>query len=269
MDRRDFVAASIGASVTALGPAREAGAGGAEATAAAPQVLELRRVQLRLGSMDTRYAEYAKGALVPALNRAGIKPVGAFTTMVGPDNPAVTLLLPHANADSVVSLSRKMAADAEYQRASASFRALPPTDPPYVRRESQLMVGFDSMPGIEAPTGAAAGPARVFELRVYESHNDAAGNKKIEMFEKAGEIAIFRRLGMNPVFFAKNLVGTRLPSLTYMLVFADLAAREKAWGAFRADPEWEKLRTTPGLSNAEIMIGLTNLFLRPTDYSQI
>src|SRR5262249_15853648 len=149
------------------------------------------------------------------------------------------------------SLSKKMAADAEYQKGAAAFRALPATDPPYVRRESQLMVAFDSMPAIEAPSGVAAGPARVFELRVYESHNDAASGRKAEMFENLGEIAIFRRLGMNPVFFARNLVGTRLPSLTYMLVFADMAAREKAWGAFRADPEWEKLRSTPGLSNAE------------------
>jgi hypothetical protein len=269
MDRRDFVAASIGASVTALSPAREAGAGGADATAGTPQVFELRRVQLRLGPMETRYAEYAKGALVPALNRAGVKPVGAFTTLVGPDTPAVTLLLPHPNADSVVALNRKMAADPEYQKAAAAFRALPATDPPYVRRESRLMVAFDSMPAIEAPTGASAAASRVFELRVYESHNDAASAKKVEMFEKGGEIAIFRRLGLSPVFFARNLVGPRLPSLTYMLVFADLAAREKAWTAFRADPEWEKLRTTPGLGNADIMTGITNLFLRPTDYSQI
>ena len=269
MDRRDFVAASIGASVTALSPAREAGAGGAEAAAGTPQVLELRRVQLRFGPMEARYAEYAKGALLPALNRAGLKPVGAFTTMVGPDAPSVTLLLPHPSADSVVALGRKLASDADYQKAAASFRALPPTDPPYVRRESQLLLAFDAMPAIEAPTGAAAAASRVFELRVYESHNDAAHARKVEMFEKLGEIGIFRRLGMSPVFFGKNLVGPRLPSLTYMLAFADLAAREKAWTAFRADPEWEKLRTTPGLSNADIMTGITNLFLRPTDYSQL
>lgn len=269
MDRRDFVAASIGASVTALGPAREAGAGGADTPAAAPQVLELRRVQLRFGTMETRYAEYAKGVLLPALNRAGVKPVGAFTTMVGPDSPAVTLLLPHPNADSVTALAKRMAADAEYQKGAATFRALPATDPPYVRRESSLMLAFDTMPAVELPTGPAAAPSRVFELRIYESHNDAAGLKKIEMFEKAGEIALFRRLGLNPVFFARNLVGPRLPSLTYMLVFADLAAREKSWAAFRENAEWVKLRTTPGFTNAEIMTGVTNLFLRPTDYSQI
>ena len=89
------------------------------------------------------------------------------------------------------------------------------------------------------------GPARVFELRTYESHNEAANLKKMEMFEKAGEIAIFRRLSLTPVFFARDLVGPTLPSLTYMLVFADAAAREKAWGDFRDDAEWAKLRSAP------------------------
>jgi hypothetical protein len=74
MNRRDFVAGSVGASlVPALGEA-SASAQTPEAPAAAgkPQLLELRRVHLRQGQMVTRYQEYAKTALVPALNRAGV-----------------------------------------------------------------------------------------------------------------------------------------------------------------------------------------------------
>jgi hypothetical protein len=48
-----------------------------------------------------------------------------------------------------------------------------------------------------------------------------------------------------------------------------MATREKNWAAFREDPEWVKLRTSPGYSNAEILTNVTNVFLRPTDYSQI
>jgi hypothetical protein len=58
-------------------------------------------------------------------------------------------------------------------------------------------------------------PSRVFELRTYKSHNDRAGAKKIEMFEK-GEFPIFRRVGLNWVFFGKDVVGNTLPSLTYL-----------------------------------------------------
>ena len=89
------------------------------------------------------------------------------------------------------------------------------------------------------------------------------------MFEGGGEIAIFRRVGIAPVFFARDLVSTTLPSLTYMVVFPDMAAREKAWAAFRDDAEWVKLRSMPGLSNADIVSNIRSVLLRPAPYSQI
>jgi hypothetical protein len=271
MSRRDFVAASLGASLSpamSQAAARE-GAEGAGRPKSAPHLLELRRYRFRFGPMEARFAEYAKNVLVPALNRAGVKPVGAFSVVVGPETPVVYLLLPHPSPDSVPALAGRLGADPEYQRGAAAFRSLPANDPPYVRRESSLMVAFDSVPAVEVPTGAVAGASRIFELRIYESHNESANLKKIEMFEKAGEIELFRRVGLTPVFFARNVVGPALPCLTYMLAFADAAAREKNWAIFREDPAWVKLRSTPGFTNPEILSNITNVLLRPTDYSQI
>jgi NIPSNAP protein len=270
MDRRDFVGGSVAGALGSALARPQAEAAAAEGPGSPrPQLLELRRYQFRFGPMETRFADYAKGALLPALNRAGVKPVGAFTVAFGAESPAAYLLLPHASAESVPVLAGRIRADAEYQRAATAYRALPATDPPYVRRDSSLMAAFDSFPAVVAPSGPLAVPGRVFELRTYESHNENAGLKKIEMFEKGGEIAIFRRVGLAPVFFGRNVVGPRLPSLTYMLVFPDLATREKNWGVFRDDPEWAKLRATPGFANAEILTNISVEILRPTDYSSI
>jgi hypothetical protein len=185
---------------------------------------------------------------------------------VGAGGPALYMLLPHPNAESVVTLGSRLVNDADYKQAAASFRSLPATDPPYVRRESSLILAFESVPTVEVPVST---PSRVFEMRTYESHNEGAGLKKIEMFEKAGELAIFRRLGLAPVFFGRDIVGPRMPSLTYMVGFADMAAREKGWATFGEDPEWVKLRATPGYANADIMTNISMQLLRPTDYSQI
>jgi len=38
-------------------------------------------------------------------------------------------------------------------------------------------------------------------------------------------IAIFRRAGLQPVFFGETLIGAKMPNLTYMLVFENMAAR--------------------------------------------
>jgi hypothetical protein len=219
--------------------------------------------------MEARFAEYQKNVLIPALNRAGVKPVGAWSVMMGPDVPAVYLLLPHPSAESVVTLASRVTGDLEYQRAAGPFRSLPASDPPYARREASLLRAFDSTPGVEVPSGPNAVPSRVFELRTYESHNEAAGAKKIEMFEKGGEIAIFRRVGLTPVFFGRDVIGPPPPPPTYMLVFPDVAAREKSWGIFRDDPEWVKLRSTAGYANAEILTNIHSQLLRPTDYSQL
>jgi hypothetical protein len=262
MKRREFALQSLAASAGA-------GLSAAETGTAKPQLLELRRYRFRSGPMETRFNEYAKTALLPAYGRLGVKPIGVFTTLVGPDSPASYMLIPHASGDALSGLAARIAEDPEYRKAAQGFRALPPNDPPYVRRESSLMVAFDSVPQVVPPSGVAAVPGRIFELRTYESHNESAGLKKIEMFEKMGEIAIFKRVGLSHVFFGRNLVGPNLPSLTYMLVFADVAAREKTWAAFREDAEWVKLRSTPGYSNGEIVSNITNVLLRPTDFSQI
>src|SRR5205823_3238066 len=100
-----------------------------------------------------------------------------------------------------------------------------PSDPSYVRVESSLMAAFEGIPKLEVPEKKS----RIFELRTYESHSKKANKKKIEMFNK-GEIAIFRRAGLQPVFFGETLTGTKLPNLTYMLTFENIAAHDKNWG---------------------------------------
>jgi hypothetical protein len=117
------------------------------------------------------------------------------------------------------------------------------------------------------PTGAAAGKARVFELRTYRSATEAAGRRKIEMFEEGGELALFARVGLQTVFFGRDLVGPGLPSLTYMVAFADEAARGAAWAAFGTHPEWVKMRDDPRY--ADIVSRIDSTILRPTDYSQV
>jgi hypothetical protein len=264
MNRRDFLASSI----AAAGASAVGGDASAQAPATPmPQYYELRQYHLRT-TMRQDFSDYLKTVSVPALNRAGIAKVGVFNVVFGPDSPTVWLLLPHKDADSVFSLDAKLQADHDYKTLGAEHHARPSSNPGYVRIESQLMIAFDGMPVLEAPSGPAAADSRVFELRTYESHSKAAHRKKMEMFN-TGEIAIFRRSGLQPVFFGSNLIGPRLPSLTYMLVFENMAAREKNWGQFVGDPEWKTLSTTPGFTDAEIVTNITSFILRPAAFSQL
>ena len=181
------------------------------------------------------------------------------------------MLIPHPSLESVASLPARLEGDSEHRRAGASFLEAPAVDPPYAALQSELLVAFDSMPRVEVPAGRPRprGP-RLFELRTYLSHSEAAHKKKMEMFTpRMGELEIFRRTGLAPVFFGRAVSSFRLPSFTYMLAFADEAARARAWGTFVSDPDWKKLSATPGYSDPEVLASITSVILRPAPYSQI
>jgi hypothetical protein len=138
-----------------------------------------------------------------------------------------------------------------------------------MRIDSSLLEAFENIPRLEKPAAGGDRKTRLFELRTYESPSEPGHARKMEMFTRKGELEIFRRTGLTPVLFGKTLIGPRLPSFSYMLTFPDWNARDKAWAAFRADPEWQKLKAQPGYSDAEILSNITDILLRPTAYSQI
>jgi hypothetical protein len=219
--------------------------------------------------MATRFAAHVETALIPALNRAGVAPVGAWNVALGGAGPTLHLLLPHASAESLTALEQRLEGDEAFCKAAGALRGLPSADPPFLRCDSSLHVTIASMPRIGKPAAAASGPGRIFELRTYRSHSEAASRKKVGMFEAGGELSIFKRLGLATVFFSRDLAGEGLPSLSYLLVFADAAAREAAWTAFRQDPEWRELRAKPQYADEEIVSGISSLLLRPAAGSQL
>jgi hypothetical protein len=160
----------------------------------------------------------------------------------------------------------KLAADAEYQKAVTELGS--GAELPYSRMESTLLRCFDTVPAIETGAPGEGRGGRTFELRTYESNTEASLRRKMAMFNQA-EIGIFRRCGLQPVFFGEALVGPKLPRLTYMVAFENMAAREKAWSTFSADPEWQKIRSKPEWSDAENVSNISNCILRPANGSEI
>ncbi|HEX8916034.1 MAG TPA: NIPSNAP family protein, partial [Humisphaera sp.] len=223
LTRRTVLTAALAAGAGAVLPATlSAAPANPAANPMQPEYYELRAYHLRRGPMGKRLDEYLKEAFIPAARRAGCGPVGAFNVTIGIGAPTTYVLVPHPTLDSFGTLADKLAADAEYAKAAATFLALPATDLPYVGLEVRLMRAFPHFPKVEAPKPEP----RIFELRTYRSHAEPAGAKKVEMFDTAGEIAIFRRAGLTPVFFARDMTGPALPSLTYLLTYPDMAARD-------------------------------------------
>jgi len=260
MRRRQWLVGAGAAAGAGLVPARGLAAEGRR------DYYELRSYEVRIGEQKGALDGFLRDAAVPAWNRQGIEPVGIFETSAGPEMPKVHVLLTHPSLDSLARSGERLEADTAFLEAAGTWLERPATSPGYVRYESTLLEAFPNVPRIEVPDTAKP---RIFELRTYESHGERSHAMKVQMFTTLGELEIFRRAGLTPVFFGRTLVGRRLPNFVYMLTFADQAARQKAWGTFVADPAWEKLKNTPGYSDPEILSNLSSLTLRPTAYSQV
>src|SRR5579875_1275252 len=228
--------------------------------------LELKTWRLHNTPEDqpARVAAFLEGGLAPALNRAGASLIGSFSNIIGPDSPCYITLTQYESLAQMEAVLAALAEDQLYQAEVQKLSAGPGL--PFVRVESSLLRTFG--PRFPIAANPLEGRRRIFEMRTYESQSFSAVARKVAMFEH-GEIQIFERLGLSPVFFAETIVGANMPCIIYMLAFEDLAARERLWRAFGSDPEWKKLSSHPELRDPQIVENISNVILQPLKFSRI
>jgi len=262
MKRRSFVKASLISGAVGMLP--KSGTAKPAAKKYATELYELRIYNLKDDDQQKTVENYLQNALIPALNRLGSSNVGVFTELKPGAHTGLFVLIPYKSVADFLRADERLAVDADYKIKAAAYLSAPLTAPAYNRIESSLLQAFTNMPKLEAPEHKQ----RLFELRRYESLTEAAGKKKIEMINDAGEIGIFKRLGFKPVFFSETIIGTYRPNLVYMVTFDDMDGHDRLWKAFGSDPDWVKLKTMPEYPDA-LVSRITSTFLLPAAYSQI
>lgn len=264
MKRRSFVKASLLTTVAGT-VIPEISMSANHNSKSSPEFYELRVYDLKNQQQQQLVEDYFKNAAIPALNRIGNKNIGVFTELKPAGQTKIYAFIPYESLDDFLTVQDQLANDAVYQQDGAAYLNAPATEPAYERIESSLLKAFAHMPKLQAPEQKP----RIFELRRYEHASESAGKKKLEMFNDAGEIDIFKRLGFNPVFFGETIIGELRPNLTYMITFDDMAAHDQHWKAFGGDAEWKKISSIPDYADAKLVSKITPTFLTPTAYSQI
>ena len=263
MDRRQWLKGGA-----LLAAAASANSGLVQAQAAAGGGREyylIRRYKLSSGPQAAAAGKYFQDALMPALGRLGLGPVGVMSLTYGAETPTTFVVIPGTDLTKLVQLDLLLAQDDAFQKAAGAFWSVTAPLPPFDRVNSSLSVAFEGFPKLMVP----AKEQRILQLRTYESPTYAAHVRKVEMFHK-GEFEFFAQAGAKNVFFSDNLVGARGPSLTYMLAHKDLAAMDANWKAFAAVPGWVKLSHDPRYAtDPPTVSGVDNLVLTPAPYSQI
>lgn len=230
------------------------------------KLLEWRTYHLNSPAQKELLDDYLATALIPALNRMGCKPVGAFTELDVEQPTEVYLLIPYDTAQDFAEVKKRLMTDQKYLEAGRDYLNVPKEEAAFERIESVLLLAFKGMPHVHAsPYGKGSDP-RIFELRNYESYSEKKGQKKVEMFNN-GEIEVMQELGMGPIFYGQAMVGPDMPNLVYMLSAKDRESHREHWQKFGSHPVWQELKNDP--QYADTVSHISNQFLKPTEYSQL
>jgi hypothetical protein len=158
-----------------------------------------------------------------------------------------------------------LAKDVVYQTAGTDFLNAPFDNVPFQRKESILLKAFPEAPAFFIPKHKTKPSDRIYELRSYEGPAENLFRQKVKMFNEGGEIKLFKALDFNAVFYAEVISGSTMPNLMYLTTFADMAAHDAHWDAFRNHPEWKKLSALSEYQHT--VSNSVKMLLYPTDYS--
>jgi NIPSNAP protein len=225
MHRREFLAVTGGVTMAA------AGAPGARKS----NYYLLENYYLRHSTQLARINEFMSQGLAASGVHQG--PQIFLEALVAPHVPQFMVVMGLESPEELPALRRKFQANETFSKAFAAWENGP--EPPYEHFSTTLLKATDYAEEIALKPMKSG--VRVFELRTYHSPTWKQLAALHQRF--AGpEIRIFHRVGVHPILYTETVLGQNMPNLTYLTPFDSLAAREKAWDAFAADPEWIKVR---------------------------
>jgi hypothetical protein len=227
------------------------------------RLYRLQNLYLRQGDQGNRINQFFSSQM--PLFTKHIPALGVFTELIGPHLPATVVLSGFSGFDEMEAADDRIHKDPGYRSALEQLET--GAEPPYDYANQVLLRATDFSPEI-VPLKEKPKTPRIFELRTYHSPTERQLGYVHERFAGV-EIAIFHRSGVHPLFYSDTLIGPDMPNLTYMMPFASLAEREKAWVAFAADPEWIKARADSVARGGQIVAQQNFRILSAAPFSPI
>ncbi len=106
----------------------------------------------------------------------------------------------------------------------------------------------------------------IYELRIYRVHPGRMGALQARFRDHT--CRLFEKHGIKNIGYWTTAIGGRNDELWYIVGYDDLGARQKAWAAFAADPEWQQA-WSDSEADGPIVHHIENKILAPTDFSPL
>jgi hypothetical protein len=239
---------------------------GFRAGAAEKYYYQLKVYHFKTQAQADRVEQYLQNAYIPAMHRMGIKEVGVFKPVESDTlGKRIYVLTPFKTWAQMENSPQKLMDDQQYLADGKDYINAIYNDAPYRRLETIVLRAFPKMPEPGVPELTANKADRIYELRSYESPTEKYNINKVSMFNDGDEVALFKRLGFNAVFYSEVIAGSHMPNLMYMVTFNSMADHDKLWKAFGDDPYWKTLSAKAEYQNNVNHIDA--IFLHPAAYS--
>jgi hypothetical protein len=213
-----------------------------------------------LGFVTRRFGEH----VLPAFDRCGIEPVGFWTVFVGAHSPRLTYVLAWQDLAEREARWNAFETDPEWSQTLVQTNAdyggspirvitntimRPVPSGPLSRRDNQ-------------PSRLAGG---VFEMRTF-AFRDYAGQFQCERWFAEYALPLLEKHRMHVMGLWATEIGVT-PRLTLMLVFENLADRERAWASYYTDPTWPSVEEGLYPSGRPLIVHEESCLMRGTEFS--
>ena len=155
--------------------------------------------------------------------------------IVAPHTPQAIVLAVFSSFDEMLAIRASLAASRGVRQARAELESARILE----EVRSQVLVVKDA--ALRLPADLQPYQAGIFEVRSY-------GAPAWHHGVPTGVIAVLNRAGIHPIVNAATAAGEHMPRFTYVIPFADLAAREQAWTRLEADAEWIDMQRGSAIS---------------------
>ena len=225
---------------------------------------ELRHYDIRSSRGLMQVTERFGQHVLPIWERLGIVPVGFWSVLVGSPSPRLTYLLPWEDLAQRQTLWDAFESDPEWQQVRRETNAAWGGSPIHTFTSTVLQPTDFSHAATRdnQPKRLARG---LFELRTYHFDDMAKLAQTVEWFGTHAAPA-FETHGLFAMGFWTTYIGVS-PRLTYMLVFENLAHRERAWASFYTDPDWPARQDGLYPNGQPLISQIESCVMKGTDFS--
>jgi hypothetical protein len=222
------------------------------------RLYELRTYYAAPGKLDALHARF-RDHTMKLFSKHGMTNIGYWVPLDNTNNTLIYLLA-YPNREAREASWKAFSTDPEWQ---AVYKTSQANGPLVTKNESVFLQATDYSPAVRP---AKADPARVFELRTYltppgklDALNARFRDHTLKLFNKHG----MTNFGYWLPTDEKQGAGT---TLIYLLAHPSKETRDKAFDAFRVDPDWVAVKSASE-KDGSLTKEVKSVLLKPTDYS--